>query len=281
MQPTPLLLRDRIRVYVGMRDADGRSSVGWVDVRRDEPTIVLGTSERPALGPGASGTFDEFGVVPSAVARDGDTIRLYYAGYQRPPDVRFRVFGGVAWGADDGETFQRRDPSPVLEPVPGESDFRVAHAVLPGSPWRIWYGAGESWQRGEEKTLPVYDVRYVESADGLHFPDPGEVVVSPVPPEHRIGRPQIICAVDGYLMLYGRGSEAQPYRFGLARSPDGRHWRRDDGDVGIELAPEGWDSQMMAYPGVIEVDERILVFYNGNDYGRRGFGCAELTLVER
>jgi hypothetical protein len=33
---------------------------------------------------------------------------------------------------------------------------------------------------------------------------------------------------------------------------------------------------MTAYPGIVEVDGRLLLFYNGNEYGLAGFGCAEL-----
>ena len=34
---------------------------------------------------------------------------------------------------------------------------------------------------------------------------------------------------------------------------------------------------MMAYPCVIKVGDRTFMFYNGNDYGRYGFGYAELV----
>ena len=38
----------------------------------------------------------------------------------------------------------------------------------------------------------------------------------------------------------------------------------------------GWDSQMQAYPAVVTAGGRTYLFYNGNDYGREGFGYAEL-----
>ena len=33
---------------------------------------------------------------------------------------------------------------------------------------------------------------------------------------------------------------------------------------------------MTAYPCVIAAEGRHYLFYNGNDFGRRGFGCAIL-----
>jgi hypothetical protein len=33
----------------------------------------------------------------------------------------------------------------------------------------------------------------------------------------------------------------------------------------------------MAYPAVVEAEGRRYLFYNGNNYGRDGFGLAELA----
>ena len=91
MQPTPYLFDDGpLRIYAGFRAADGRSSVGFVDVDPACPSRVLRVSETPALAPGTAGAFASDGVVPTAVVRDGDLLRLYYAGYlrrSRAPDA--------------------------------------------------------------------------------------------------------------------------------------------------------------------------------------------------
>ena len=35
---------------------------------------------------------------------------------------------------------------------------------------------------------------------------------------------------------------------------------------------------MIAYPNIVRVGERLLMFYNGNGFGQSGFGVAELPL---
>ncbi len=77
-------------------------------------------------------------------------------------------------------------------------------------------------------------------------------------------------------MFYGYGSEAAPYKLGFAESRDGYSWIRNDGDIGLNLSKSGWDSEMMAYPAVIETRSGTYLFYNGNSYGRAGFGAALL-----
>ena len=51
---------------------------------------------------------------------------------------------------------------------------------------------------------------------------------------------------------------------------------RKDEEIGIDVSESGWDSQMQAYPAVLRCRDRVYLFYNGNDYGRDGFGYAIL-----
>ncbi len=48
-------------------------------------------------------------------------------------------------------------------------------------------------------------------------------------------------------------------------------------EADIDVSAEGWDSETVCYASVIAVQSRILMLYNGNDYGRTGFGIAELV----
>ena len=38
----------------------------------------------------------------------------------------------------------------------------------------------------------------------------------------------------------------------------------------------GWDSKMIAYPHVTQIGNKYYMFYCGNDFGKEGFGYAEL-----
>jgi len=66
------------------------------------------------------------------------------------------------------------------------------------------------------------------------------------------------------------------YRIGYAESDDGRAWRRQDGLAGIDVSADGWDSEMIEYPFVFLHRGQHFMLYNGNDYGRTGFGLAVL-----
>jgi hypothetical protein len=279
LQPTPFLLNsDVIRVFVGMRDDRGRSRVGFVDVAARKPDQVLNICRTPSLDIGAPGMFDENGVVPCAVILRENQLYLYYAGYQTAKTARFHVFSGLAKSSDNGDSFTRVSSDPILPPTIHEPLFRVIHSILPSDDgnWDVWYGGGNTFRQGATKTLPVYDVRQMRSDDGIVFPEQSETAIHLRPEEHRVGRPYVLRTADGYLMFYGYGSEMSPYQLGMAHSDDGKSWIRNDHQMQIEGERQAWETEMQAYPSIIQAGCNIYLFYNGNAYGRDGFGCCRL-----
>ena len=73
-----------------------------------------------------------------------------------------------------------------------------------------------------------------------------------------------------------RNNKINVYRIGYAFSQDLFNWTRDDDNVGITFSEQGWDSDMLHYPHVFELDKKFYMLYNGNEFGKYGFGLAEL-----
>jgi hypothetical protein len=69
----------------------------------------------------------------------------------------------------------------------------------------------------------------------------------------------------------------ESYRIGYAESDDGVRWVRKDGEVGIDVSLDGWDSEMIEYPFVFDHGGRRYMLYNGNSYGMTGIGLAVLA----
>lgn len=279
LQPTPLLkvAENTIRVYAGFRDEHGVSRIGFVDVSAENPSQILRVSEQPVLDVGLAGTFDENGVVPCAISKRDGRLYLFYAGYQLGQKVKFYVFGGLALSDDGGETFSRYSRVPVCDRTDDEVFFRVIHSVMfDEGKWKAWYGGGSEFDVDDGKQYPRYNIRYAESPDGIHLNHNYRVCIDMNANEYRVGRPYVIKDNGRYKMFYGAGTKAEGYRLGYAESPDGINWIRMDKDVGIDVSPSGWDSQMQAYPSVVTYKNSTYLFYNGNNYGREGFGYALL-----
>ena len=277
LQPTPILIGNKIRVFCGFRDKDGVGRVGYVDLNADNPSQVLAVSEKPCLDIGIPGCFDDNGVVPCAVTQVGNELYLFYAGYNIGYHVRMIIFCGLAVSRDNGETFERTSRVPIMERTNNEYLFRVIHTAIKNSDgWMLYYGAGNHFIQGKKKTLPVYEIQLLEVSDLSDLSREGTKIVSNEGSEYRVGRPYVVKDGSIWRMFFGGGSEEITYQLAYAESNDGRNWTRLDEKLNLHRSKFGWDSEMMAYPAFIRYKDSSYLFYNGNNYGYEGFGYAEL-----
>lgn len=279
LQPTPILQQNgTIRVFVGFRTSVGVSRVGYVDVDAENPSRILNVSPEPVLDIGIPGAFDENGVVPCAVVARDDKIFLYYAGYQLGQKVKFYVFGGLAISSDGGDSFERYSRVPICDRTDKELYFRVIHTMMQdGDGWRAWYGAGDEYSLQDGRQLPRYDIRHASAPEGLSLDPAYQICVPQSGNEYRVGRPYVFKDDNGlYRMLFCAGTASTGYRLAYATSTNGIDWIRNDQEVGIDVSPSGWDSEMQAYPSVVRYKDSTYLFYNGNNYGEEGFGYATL-----
>jgi hypothetical protein len=283
--PTVLLLPDRFRVFVASRPRPGFSLTGWVDLDRRDPMRVLATSPAPILEPGPRGSFDEHGIMPSAIVEENGTVRLYYSGWCRlAGGAPYHNSTGLAISEDGGRTFRRACPGPVLDRSPYEPFSATSPWVLrEGGTWHVFYSSGRAWIEVAGKPEHVYDIRHATSTDGIAWRRGGTPAIGQGFAEEALTRPTIVREADGSWSMWfcHRGSRGfrgvgDAYRIGFARSVDLLTWMRDDAVAGIGVTEGGFDSQMIAYPCLVEADGRRLMFYNGDGFGQAGFGLAEL-----
>ena len=281
LPPTPLRLDDELlRIYVASLDDANVGRVGYVDVRLDDPADVVRTAAQPVLDVGTPGCFDDNGVVPTSALPVGDEVWLYYTGYQLGAHVSYFQYLGLAVSRDGGETFERHSRVPVLERSDAETLTRasafVDHRADGG--FAMYYSAGSGWTHDTSgKPLPVYNLRRLESADGVAWGGEGSICVDfASDDEHAIARPWVVRRDGSWRMLYSYRARSHDYRLGYALSHDGLTWERRDEEVGIAPSGSGWDSHAVAYGAVVEHAESAYLFYCGNERGRTGFGYAEL-----
>jgi hypothetical protein len=284
MVPTPVLLNATvIRVFVTFCDVCSVGRPGYVDVSAANPTQVLAVSGQPLLELGKPGTFDESGLLACWITDLGNgRLYMYYVGFEVGSQIRYRLLTGLAISEDAGTTFTRYAPTPVLERSAAELYFRCGpYCLYQFRRYHLWYVAGSEWTELGGKQMPVYDIRYAQSIDGIHWPDRGEVQIAvTAPDEHGFGRPCVIPkSTGGYRMFYSvRRRSLAAYRLGYAESPDGRHWQRMDEALNLDVGkPGSFDSDAIMYAAPLELAGKLYVFYNGNEFGRAGFAVAELV----
>lgn len=287
--PATLIFDDFVRIYFSCRppaDEAGRyvSYSAYVDLDRKDLFKIRHVADAPILPLGGLGEFDEFGTYPVSVIRHEGGTRAYYAGWTRCESVPFNVAIGVAESEDDGRTFRKLGPGPVLGYSQHEPFVLSGPKIRRfGDLWHLYYIAGRKWKLVDGRAEPVYKIRMATSQDGLDWTrEDRDLIESRIEEDEAQASPDVFFSNGRYHMFfcYRRSAHYRGhqngYRIGYAHSDDGRNWTRDDDRVGIDVSPEGWDAEMISYPHVFELDGKIYMAYLGDQVGRYGFGLAEL-----
>ncbi len=274
-----------LRVFFSTRDHRNRAHTAFVDVDAQDYSRTIQCAEQPALAPGERGNFDDAGAMPSWFVQRDDAIWLYYIGWSLAVDVPYRLAIGLAVSRDGGVTFERHAPGPILDRNAEDACWVSNPCVIPfKSGWRMYYIACTDWIFDGDQLEPRYLLRVTDSLDGIQWSRPRHTCLSYDEVSQAYARPHVYFEDGFYKMLYCvrgardfRHNPLHTYRMGYAESEDGVRWTRDDAQAPVQRSAQGWDSEMVAYPFLFDYEGRRTLFYNGNGFGREGFGYADLV----
>ena len=289
--PSVIKFDNFVRVYFSCRpkpDSNGQyvSYSAYVDLNRNNLLEIVDICKEPILELGKLGTFDEFGTYPASVIRDKEKYIVYYGGWTRCESVPFNVAIGIGISDDEGKTFKKLGDGPILSYSPHEPFILSGPKIRKfNDVWYLYYIAGRKWILDSGKPEPVYKIRMATSVDGIKWHKHNrDLIADSIEENEAQASPDVIFMNEQYHMFFcyrystNYRGHANGYRIGYAYSDDWENWTRDDSRVGIDVSEEGWDSEMISYPHVFELDGDIYMFYLGNGVGKYGFGLAKLEL---
>jgi hypothetical protein len=289
--PQALVFDDFIRIYfcAQKKTANGKylSCPQYVDFNKNFDR-VLRLSTGPVVELGRLGEFDEHGIFPINILRHDEKVWAYTSGWSRRVSVSIDMSIGLAISEDEGVCFLKYGQGgPVMSASHNE-------AFLIGDPFvkylnglfHMWYIFGTAWERPEVggEAERFYKIGHATSVDGVNWARDGNAIVADRLGSECQALPTVFHAGGRYHMYFCyrsaynfRQNKDNAYRLGYAYSDDLIQWRRDDMQSGIDVTEDAWDSDMMCYPNTFECDGKIYLLYNGNEFGRHGFGLAKLV----
>lgn len=289
--PQTLVFEDFVRIYFSTREIDpsnGKffSHVAYVEMSKDFKTI-LNLSSKTVVPLGELGTFDEHGIFPINILRDNDKVLAYTCGWSRRVSVSVETSTGLAISKDNGVTFQKQGNGPVFtnssnEPfLVGDSFVQKYNGI-----YHMWYMFGVRWiDIKDDGAQRVYKIGHATSADGITWikEEAKQIIPDFLNKDECQALPTVLYHKNRYHMYFCyreatgfRKDRTRGYRLGYAYSEDLINWIRDEANVGIKYSEKGWDSDMMCYPHIFKCDDKVYLLYNGNEFGRYGFGIAIL-----
>jgi len=287
--PQALVFDNFVRIYFSTREIDktGKylSHISFVDMDKSFKEIIK-VSTDTVIELGGLGCFDEHGIFPMNVGRVKDKIFAYTTGWNRKVSVSTDASIGLAMSDDNGVTFKKIGKGPVLTSSLNEP-FLVGDAFVAvyGNTYHMWYIHGTKWASHEPGDAPdrVYKIAHATSDDGVSWCQEGrQLIEDKLNADECQALPTVIHLNDKYHMFFCyrhatdfRKNKNRAYRIGYAHSVDLVNWIRDDKNAGIDVTEGSWDSDMLCYPHVFEMDGDVYMMYNGNEFGRFGFGLAK------
>ena len=290
--PQALVFDEFVRIYFSTRAMDPRngkylSHIAFVDMKKDLCEVIR-VSDKVVIPLGGLGCFDEHGIFPMNVVRHHGAIYAYTCGWNRRVSVSVDTAIGLAISHDDGLTFQRIGDGPVLaaslhEPcLVGDGFVKII-----GDTFHMWYIFGTGWKKYAPCAPPdrTYKIGHAVSKDGIHWDkeEARKIITDRLGRDESQALPTVIKIAGRHHMFFCyrqsfdfRESKERGYRIGHAWSDDLANWTRDDDNPLLEGSPGEWDGDMQCYPNVFECDGKVYLLYNGNEFGRYGFGLAEL-----
>jgi predicted GH43/DUF377 family glycosyl hydrolase len=291
--PTSVLLGNKYRIYFTTRhypnsDKLPVSNIGFIDVNRENPKEVISISENPVLSLGSYGSFDEFGLMPADIIKyDEKTYFMYYTGWTRMKDVPYKTQIGLAYSIDECNSFRKYSEGPIV----GEN---IHDPILVNGPsiikengvFNMFYSSATKWIDYEGKKEVYYFVKHAKSENGIDWETNDKFCLNTLTSNEVQNAPRISKVGESYYLWFCyrdaikfRKESSSGYKLGLAISKDMSNWKRiDEQRIGISKSNFGWDSEMMCYPYMIQEKNILRLFYNGNYFGKSGFGYAEMIL---
>ncbi|MCD0471081.1 hypothetical protein [Flavobacterium sp. JAS] len=281
--PVVDMLSDRIRIYYATRNNSGKSNVSYIEVDKKDPKIVLFENNKPLFNFGNLGTFDDSGIMPSSIINVGDKKYLYYIGWTTRQTVPFQNAIGLAISQDGGKTFKKTSEGPIISVNNIEPYFSgTSFVMIDEGVFKMWYLSCIRWEIFDDKPEPIYNIKYAESLDGINWKQTGKVAIELDEDEGGLVSASVVKENNLYKMWFGKRKKSDyrtnlqnSYRIGYAESSDGINWERKDSLAAIDISKDNdWDSEMISYPYVFKNNNDFLMLYNGNGFGKTGFGYA-------
>lgn len=279
------ILNDKVwRIYFSTRTPDVISYPYYIDVEAGNPKNKLNICEHPLLVPGRPGTFDDCGITPTSIIEiDEHTKYLYYCGWNRKTTVSYSLSIGCAQIIDNKEC-KKISEGPIMErSIHNPISVSAPMVIKDGEIFRMWYISFLSWDEFQGKREPIYLVKHAVSKNGIDWECDSNICIDAQYYGEAIGRPWVIKDEGIYKMWFStrgienyRSKDGNHYMIGYAESKDGLKWDRRPDKFVFEKSDTGWDSEMLEYASVKRFNNKLYMLYNGNGFGKTGFGYAVL-----
>ena len=274
----PIHIKDNIyRIFFSARNSENKSSVGAVDVDVKKNHVIQELDDS-VFSFGPENSFYSHGVsIGNCFECQGEKIILFMGWKNEAEKHWYGQIGALI--LEDDFSLRLMSDSPFLS-LDDEDPISLSYpwVLYHKGKYRMWYGSTTTWDGGNSEMVHV--IKYAESQDGKSWKKCGQAIESKLGVAQAFSRPTVHIDHDGrfHMWFSYRKGDGTPYRIGYSSSDDGMQWTFPTQDMGVSEL--GWDDDMVEYPFVLDTSHGVKMFYNGNGFGKTGFGVADMAVQE-
>ena len=268
---------DTYKIYYSTRNKNGCSIPMSISVFKNDLKKYLHPI-KINIPLGDYGAFDHYGVMPTdIITLEDGTKYLYYIGWSLRKDIPYHNTLGLAISKDNGINWKKISDGPIFNSNYLEPGFiGTAKVYKEDTHWIMYYLSCREWIRTKDKLEPTYDIKKAISDNGIDWRPTNEIVIPLQKNEGGIAsfnklNNKAWFSVRG--KLHYRNNTEESYKIKTATLVNNK-WIRDK-NIDLDVSEKGWDSEMVAYPYIIQEKDNLIMFYNGNGFGKTGIGYAK------
>ncbi len=276
--PVPVLLNgDVFRIFYSARDSHNRSSVGALDfdiIKRK----ILKIHKKPIVTYDSTPSYFSDGISLGNLFKLNNKKAISFMGWRTMEDGSWK--GEIGFFSLTNKLFlDKVSPKPIIQTDTDIDPISLSYPWIletRSSNFLAWYGSTIGHDKKNSKM--IHAIHKAHSNDGLLWKKDGLALSFQNQKLQMMSRPSISFNESGdYEMWFSyRSGNGDSYRIRLAESADGEKWSQSETPDLLNISNSGWDSEMIEYPYVFIHKKKKYMLYNGNGFGKTGFGLAQL-----
>ena len=262
------LKEDIYRIFYSARDENNKSSISYVDYDVVK-MMVVNDPKKPMITYGSENSFYSHGITIGNYWLEKNDTYIGFMGWQHR--------GSDHWRGDIGK-FNIKTKKVDLVLSKNKIDkvsLSYPCIIKDKNIYKMWYGSTISWESGSIDKEMIHTINYAESKDTKKWDTKGVAIPWELNKAQAFSKPSVLVSTGGYQMWYSyRKGDGSKYKIGYSYSPNGKDWNFSESK--LVCSNSGWDAEMVCYPYVFKHNKNTYMLYNGNRFGKYGFGLAQM-----
>jgi hypothetical protein len=281
--PTALQINQHsFRIFYSTRDFYGKSHTTFVDLnfKKWEPGLLLeNNNKQPSFSPNTLGYFDDSGVQVTSFIKVGEILYAYYLGWTRKIDVPFSAEIGIAI-VDNKFNFKRIQKLPIYKKSEIEPfTFGYPTIFKRNKKLFMYYDSIDKFDCNNLNNYK-FDLRCAEIKNG-NWVYCDKILLEnnnkTKPKAKAFTRPAFISTRNRTTMIYSYNINGNYKLKAAYQDHNDQHKWIIDKNFLFKTSGQDWDSEAQVFCNIFNYDNDYYMLYNGNNYGKTGFGIAKLT----